>query len=102
MNAAAGSLPPIVVVGAGFAGRNVGRKIPSHWARITVIDRENHRLFQPLPDQVATVGLSARDIAQPVRARCGARPNLTVWLGAVTGFDLAKRVVGVRARRDER
>ncbi len=87
------SLPHIVVVGAGFAGLNFCQKIPPHRARITVIDRQNHHLFQPLLYQVATAGLSAVDIAQPVRALFGARPNLTVLMSEVTGFDLAKRVV---------
>jgi NADH dehydrogenase len=94
MNTAeARSLPHIVVVGAGFAGLNFCQKIPPHRARITVIDRQNHHLFQPLLYQVATAGLSAVDIAQPVRALFGARPNLTVLMSEVTGFDLANRVV---------
>ena len=78
------TLPHIVVVGAGFAGLNFCQRIPSHRARITVIDRQNHHLFQPLLYQVATAGLSAVDIAQPVRALFGARPNLTVLMSAVT------------------
>ncbi len=91
--AATRSLPHIVVVGAGFAGLNFCQRIPSHRARITVIDRQNHHLFQPLLYQVATAGLSAVDIAQPVRALFGPRPNLTVLMSEVTGFDLAQRVV---------
>lgn len=91
--AAVSSLPHIVVVGAGFAGLSFAKKIPSHRARITVIDRQNHHLFQPLLYQVATAGLSAVDIAQPVRALFGPRPNLTVLMSNVTGFDLEKRVV---------
>ena len=91
--AAASSLPHIVVVGAGFAGLSFCQKIPAHRARITVIDRQNHHLFQPLLYQVATAGLSAVDIAQPVRALFGARPNLTVLMSEVTGFDLASKVV---------
>ncbi|MCX6951582.1 MAG: NAD(P)/FAD-dependent oxidoreductase [Verrucomicrobia bacterium] len=87
------SLPHIVVVGAGFAGLNFCQRIPSHRARITIIDRQNHHLFQPLLYQVATAGLSAVDIAQPVRALFGPRPNLTVLMSEVTGFDLANKMV---------
>ena len=95
------SLPHIVVVGAGFAGLTFVRAMPEHAARITVIDRQNHHLFQPLLYQVATAGLSAVDIAQPVRAIFGARPNFSVLMSEVTGFDLAaKRVCHVRGELD--
>ncbi len=82
-------LPHIVIVGAGFGGLTFARRFPSELARITVIDRQNHHLFQPLLYQVATAGLSAIDIAQPVRALFGARPNFKVIMGEVTAFDLA-------------
>src|SRR5687767_15149752 len=91
------SLPRIVVLGAGFAGLTFCRKFPSSLAHITVIDRQNHHLFQPLLYQVATAGLSAVDIAQPVRAVFGPRPNLSVIMSEVTAIDLAaKRVVHKR------
>jgi len=87
------TLPHIVMVGAGFAGLSFVREMPSAVARITMIDRQNHHLFQPLLYQVATAGLSAVDIAQPVRAIFGARPNFSVIMSAVTGIDLAGRRV---------
>ena len=71
---AAGSLPRIVVIGAGFGGLNFCQKIPSHRARITVIDRQNHHLFQPLLYQVAAAGLSAS--LCPVCASWSARRGL--------------------------
>ncbi len=83
------SLPHIVVVGAGFGGLSVVRQLPAALARVTIIDRQNHHLFQPLLYQVATAGLAAVDIAQPVRAIFGARPNFAVIMSEVTGFDLA-------------
>lgn len=87
------SLPHIVVVGAGFAGLRFVRHFPEKLARITVIDRQNHHLFQPLLYQVATAGLSAVDIAQPVRAIFGDRPNFAVVMGDVEAVDLAgKRI----------
>jgi NADH dehydrogenase len=87
------TLPHIVVVGAGFGGLTFARRFPPHLARITIIDRQNHHLFQPLLYQVATAGLSAIDIAQPVRAVFGPRPNLHVIMAEVTGFDLVNRRV---------
>ena len=86
-------LPHIVVVGAGFGGLTFCQKFPAKLARITLIDRQNHHLFQPLLYQVASAGLSAVDIAQPIRAIFGARPNFDVIMAAVTGFDLAGRRV---------
>lgn len=87
------ALPRLVVVGAGFAGLAFVRHIPADAARITLIDRQNHHLFQPLLYQVATAGLSAVDIAQPIRAIFGARPNLVVLMSEVTDFDLANKRV---------
>ncbi|MBL9186107.1 MAG: NAD(P)/FAD-dependent oxidoreductase [Opitutaceae bacterium] len=90
-------LPHIVVIGAGFAGMQFVREFPGDLARITIIDRQNHHLFQPLLYQVATAGLSAVDIAQPVRAVFGSRPNLDVIMAEVTAIDLvAKRVTHAR------
>ncbi|MBS0664735.1 MAG: NAD(P)/FAD-dependent oxidoreductase [Verrucomicrobia bacterium] len=90
-------LPHIVVIGAGFGGLAFCQNFPAHLARITVIDRQNHHLFQPLLYQVATAGLSAVDIAQPIRALFGDRPNLSVIMAEVTALDLAgRRVVHAR------
>lgn len=86
-------LPHIVVIGAGFAGMRFVRSIPSREARITLIDRQNHHLFQPLLYQVATAGLSAVDVAQPIRAVFSDRENFSVIMAEVTGFDLAARTV---------
>jgi NADH dehydrogenase len=87
------SLPHIVVVGAGFSGLTFCQRFPSEHARITLIDRQNHHLFQPLLYQVATAGLSAIDIAQPVRAILSKKPNLEVMMAEVAGFDLAAKKV---------
>ena len=87
------SLPRVVVLGAGFAGLTVCRKLPKGLAHITVIDRQNHHLFQPLLYQVATAGLSAVDIAQPIRAILREKREMEVLMGEVTGFDLNARKV---------
>jgi len=82
------SLPHIVVLGAGFGGLAFCKKFPTEKARITVVDRQNHHLFQPLLYQVATAGLAAPDIAQPIRGIISGRPNVTVLMAEVTGIDL--------------
>src|SRR5688572_19246731 len=87
------SLPHIVVIGAGFAGLRFVQNFPEHLARITLVDRQNHHLFQPLLYQVATSGLAAVDIAQPVRAIFADRPNFSVIMAEVTDIDLAAKRV---------
>lgn len=86
-------MPHIVVIGGGFAGMQVVRDISPHLAKITLIDRQNHHLFQPLLYQVATAALSAVDIAQPIRAVFADRPNFEVVMAEVTAIDLANRRV---------
>lgn len=87
------TLPHLVIIGCGFAGINAVKELPVREVRITLIDRQNHHLFQPLLYQVATAGLSAVSIAQPIRAFFSNRPNLDVVMANVTGIDLASRVV---------
>jgi len=89
-------LPHIVVIGAGFAGLNFCKTFPRGLARITVVDRTNHHLFQPLLYQVATAGLAVPDIAQPVRSILAKRSDVTVLMDEVTGIDLAARQVSCR------
>lgn len=81
------------MIGGGFGGVRFVREFPSNLARITIVDRQNHHLFQPLLYQVATSALSAVDIAQPIRAIFDDRPNLAVVMAAVTNIDLATRRV---------
>jgi NADH dehydrogenase len=83
----------VVVLGAGFGGLTFCKKFHSPVARITLVDRTNHHLFQPLLYQVAACGLSAPDIAQPIRAILSHREDITVLLDKATGFDLAKKQV---------
>jgi NADH:ubiquinone reductase (H+-translocating) len=85
--------PHIVVIGAGFGGLTFCKDFPAGRARITVIDRTNHHLFQPLLYQVATAGLSIPDIAQPIRSILSDRSDITVLLDEVQSVDLEKRVV---------
>jgi NADH dehydrogenase len=86
--------PHVVVLGAGFGGLTLAKHLHHPTACVTVVDRTNHHLFQPLLYQVATAGLSAPDIAQPIRAILAEKPNVNVLLDEVTDFDLAgKRVI---------
>jgi len=91
MNANDRSRPQVVVLGAGFGGLTFCQAFAHPHAQVTVVDRQNHHLFQPLLYQVATAGLSAPEIAQPTRSILRNKPNLTVLLQSVTGFDLAHR-----------
>lgn len=86
-------LPHVVVIGAGFGGLSFCRKFSTRLARVTLLDRQNHHLFQPLLYQVATAGLSAVDIAQPIRAILRTEPNLEILMAEVKGLDLANRKV---------
>ncbi len=86
----------VVIVGGGFAGLNVARKLRKAPARITLIDRRNFHLFQPLLYQVATGGLSPANIAAPLRALFKRQANVEVLLGEVTDIDAANRKVLLR------
>lgn len=85
--------PRIMVLGAGFGGLQFCQSFRHPNAEITVVDRQNHHLFQPLLYQVATAGLSAPDIAQPIRSILRERENITVLLEEVKGVDLNARAV---------
>jgi NADH dehydrogenase len=93
MNAINNHPPRVVVLGAGFGGLTFCQTFTHPAAQITVVDRQNHYLFQPLLYQVATAGLSAPEIAQPIRSILRNHPNVSVLLRDVTGFDLAQREV---------
>ena len=83
----------IVVLGAGFGGLTFCQSFHHPNARITVVDRTNHHLFQPLLYQVAACGLAAPDIAQPIRAILSKRRDITVLFHQVVDFDLARKKV---------
>ncbi len=91
------SKPRIVIVGAGFAGLAVAGRLGRLPADITLIDRQNHHLFQPLLYQVATAGLSPADIAWPVRHLLRRQANTRVLLGEVTAVDPTRKVVMLQA-----
>ncbi len=76
--------PHVVIIGAGFAGLAVARGLEHAPVRITIVDRSNHHLFQPLLYQVATAALAAPDIATPTRKLLWKQPNATVWMATVS------------------
>ena len=81
------SRPRVVIVGAGFGGLSAAKALARAPVDVTVIDRRNYHLFQPLLYQVATAGLSPADIASPVRGILRYQENATVMLASVTGVD---------------
>src|SRR5437868_1761512 len=91
-----GDRPRVVVVGAGFGGLEAARKLAPAPVEVTVIDRHNYHLFQPLLYQVATAALSPADIAQPIRAVLRRQGNAAVLLDEVTGIDTAERRIETR------
>jgi NADH:ubiquinone reductase (H+-translocating) len=87
------SVPRVVIVGAGFGGLSAARTLAHAPVKITVIDRKNFHTFQPLLYQVATAGLSAGEIAAPIRSILRPYKNIEVLMGDVSGFDLDRRIV---------
>lgn len=87
------SMHRVVIVGAGFGGLNAAEALAGAPVRITVIDRKNYHTFQPLLYQVATAGLSAGEIASPVRSILSRHKNVEVLMAEVTAFDLERRMV---------
>lgn len=88
--------PHIVIVGAGFGGLSAARSLKDADVRITVIDRRNYHLFQPLLYQVATAGLSPADIAYPIRGALSRQKNTRVFLAEAVAIDVDARKVVLR------
>lgn len=96
----AGSRPHVVVVGAGFGGLEVVKGLKGVPVDVTLIDRTNHNLFQPLLYQVGTAALASSDIAVPIRSLFSHRPEVTVLMDEVTGVDPDRRIVSVAGGGD--
>ena len=87
-------MPHVVIVGAGFGGLQAARALRNVPVQVTVIDRNNHHLFQPLLYQVATAVLSPAEISAPIRSVLRKQKNTEVLLAEVTGVDTqAQRVL---------
>ena len=90
---APGRPPHVVIVGAGFAGLAAAKRLGRAPVEVSVIDRRNHHLFQPLLYQVATAALSPADIAAPIRATLRPYRKVEVVLDEVIGIDPQARHV---------
>lgn len=87
------SLPHVVIVGGGFGGLSAAKRFRGQPVRVTLLDRRNHHLFQPLLYQVATATLSPGDIASPIRWIFRRHRNLRVLLGEAQAVDVSARRV---------
>lgn len=88
-----GPRPRVIIVGGGFAGLAAAKALDGAPADVTLMDRRNHHVFQPLLYQVATASLSPADISAPIRAVVRGQENCQVVLAAATGVDVGRRVV---------
>jgi NADH dehydrogenase len=87
--------PHVVIIGGGFGGLYCARALRRQPVRVTVVDRRNFHLFQPLLYQVATASLSPADIAHPIRSVLKHQSNAEVWMAEVTGIDVEARIVNL-------
>jgi NADH:ubiquinone reductase (H+-translocating) len=93
MSPVAALMPRVVIVGAGFGGLQAARRLGNVPVQVTVIDRNNHHLFQPLLYQVATAGISPADICAPIRHILKKQHNTEVLMEEVTGVDVQQQCV---------
>ncbi|HEV2840048.1 MAG TPA: NAD(P)/FAD-dependent oxidoreductase [Chthoniobacterales bacterium] len=98
MEHALSAKPHVVIVGAGFGGLEAAKKLGKGPVRVTVIDRTNHHLFQPLLYEVATAALSPADIAAPIRGILSDFPNTEVILAEVKSVNVAAKAVNIGSR----
>jgi NADH dehydrogenase/putative oxidoreductase len=89
-------LPRVVIVGAGFGGLRCAQGLRDASVAVTLIDRTNYHLFQPLLYQVATAALSPGDIARPARQMFRNSPSIRLLLGTVTGVDTQRQTVSTQ------
>jgi NADH dehydrogenase len=88
--------PHVVIIGGGFAGIAAAKALRRCEADVTIIDRRNHHIFQPLLYQVATAVLAPADVAAPIRQLSARQKNVSVLMAEVTGVDLESRSVAVK------
>ncbi len=90
------TIPHVVIIGAGFGGLTTAQSLKRAPVRITLIDRTNHHLFQPLLYQVAMAGLSPAEIAAPIRSILRKQKNVTVLLDEAVDVNFSERIVCLR------
>ncbi|BAI80542.1 FAD-dependent pyridine nucleotide-disulphide oxidoreductase [Deferribacter desulfuricans SSM1] len=90
----------VIIIGAGFAGLNAAKQLSKYKEiDVTIIDKKNHHLFQPLLYQVATAGLNESDIAYPIRSIFRKQKNVTVYKDTVENIDFKEKVVITKSKR---
>ena len=89
--------PHVVILGGGFAGLNAAKGLKHAPVQVTVVDRRNHHLFQPMLYQVATAALSPGDIASPIRSILRRQTNTEVLLDEATAVDISARQVSLKS-----
>jgi NADH dehydrogenase len=99
-NQSSGSRPKVVIIGGGFGGLYAAKELADKPVEVTLIDRTNHHLFQPLLYQVATAGLSPSDIAQPIRHILRDAQNISVLMAAVESVDPVAKIIRTAAARE--
>src|SRR5882757_10977640 len=87
------NLPRVVIIGGGFGGLEAAKALRKTNVRVTLLDRQNHHLFQPLLYQVATAALSPADIAEPLRHILRKQENAEVILGDAQRIDVDRKKV---------
>lgn len=92
--------PRVLILGGGFAGISAAKELGHQAADVTLIDRRNHHVFQPLLYQVALAVLSPADIAQPIRGILSDFNNVEVVMDEVVGFDLQRQIVRLRSQAE--
>lgn len=90
------NVPHVVIIGAGFGGLRAAQELRRAPVRVTVIDRQNHHLFQPLLYQVASAAMMAESIAVPIRSVLRKQQNATVLLDEAQSIDLTQRSISLR------
>jgi NADH:ubiquinone reductase (H+-translocating) len=95
------NLPHVVIIGGGFGGLTTAQALKRAPVQITIVDRTNYHLFQPLLYQVAMAGLSPAEIAAPIRSVLRKQDNAFVLLAEATGVDLARQVVFLHTEQRE-
>src|SRR6266540_3356999 len=93
--------PRVVIIGAGFGGLSAAKALARSPFDVTLIDRHNYHLFQPLLYQVATAALSPAEIASPIRSILSRQKNARVLMARVTGIDPQRKLVRLQGGRDE-
>lgn len=90
----------MVIIGAGFGGLETAKTLANKGVRVSVIDKHNHHLFQPLLYQVATAALTAAEIASPIRHILRKAKNVAVYMNKIVAVDTDKKIVRARSGRE--